>query len=316
MESCGEIKYSVYSHKDKDSEIAEWESGKLRAEYLEAILFPSDYFDPSSVDPDLRMEYEAVRENKVLKPILFSYEEWFEHGKLVLSSEVDTVIGAVYRGWMMKPEQYEKFYEALRKQKVFLITSPEEYRMLHMFPNVYEKVREDSARILLFQLHAPIDVALIRKSFPKFMVKDYVKSVKGTEFPEFFDESITQEEFDRWMEVFYKYRGNLLTGGICIKEYLDLKRYDGKTNEYRMFYADGTGITLEPNSGQGDFTPKPPRELLMKYRYLGSPFYTVDYAELADGSWKVIETGDGGVSGLSDRQDAKAFYRALSNALR
>ena len=83
-----------------------------------------------------------------------------------------------------------------------------------------------------------------------------------------------------------------------------------------MFYADGTGITLEPNSGQGDFTPKPPRELLMKYRYLGSPFYTVDYAELADGSWKVIETGDGGVSGLSDRQDAKAFYRALSNALR
>ena len=75
-------------------------------------------------------------------------------------------------------------------------------------------------------------------------------------------------------------------------------------------------ITVEPNSGQGDFTPNPPRTLLEKYCSLGSPFYTVDFAELADGSWKVIETGDGGVSGLSDRQDAGAFYRALHMAFR
>ena len=39
------------------------------------------------------------------------------------------------------------------------------------------------------------------------------------------------------MEVFYKYRGNLLTGNICIKEYFDLKRYDGRTNEFRVFYC-------------------------------------------------------------------------------
>lgn len=289
---------------------------KLCTELLDIILFPSDYFNPAAVDPDLQEEYEAVKANKMLTPILFSYEAWFEHGKLVLSEAVDTVTGAVYRGWMMKPEQYEQFYEALKKLNIWLLTSPDEYRMLHMFPNVYEQVREDSARILLFPLHAPIDIFLVRKSFPKFMVKDYVKSVKGTEFPKFFDESTTQEEFDRWMEVFYKYRGELLTGGICIKEYLDLKRYDGKTNEYRMFYAGGIGITLEPNSGQGDFTPNPPRTLLEKYCSLGSPFYTVDFAELADGSWKVIETGDGGVSGLSDRQDAGAFYRALHMAFR
>lgn len=36
----------------------------------------------------------------------------------------------------------------------------------------------------------------------RFMVKDYVKSVKGSEFPKFFDESVTQEEFDKWMEIF------------------------------------------------------------------------------------------------------------------
>lgn len=44
---------------------------------------------------------------------------------------------------------------------------------------------------------------------------------------------------------------------------------------------------------------------------LPSPFYTVDFAELADGSWKILEAGDGQVSGLSDNQNARAFFRAL-----
>lgn len=312
--ACG--LFGAHWVKDKTAALAEWERGELRATELTTVLFPSDYFNSETVDPDYRQEYDAVLENEWFTPILFSYETWFQNGKLSLSESPNAVRGAVYRGWMMKPEQYGRFYEELRKRKVYLMTNPREYSTLHMLPNVYEYLREDTARIMTFPLHTKIDVELLKKTFKRFMVKDYVKSVKGAEFPTYFDENITQEEFERWMEVFYKYRGDLLTGGICIKKYLDLKRYDGKTNEYRMFYADGIGITLEPNSGQGDFTPKPPRALLEKYRSLDSPFYTVDYAELADGSWKVIETGDGGVSGLSDRQDARAFYRALRMAFR
>lgn len=62
---------------------------------------------------------------------------------------------------------------------------------------------------------------------------------------------------------------------------------------------------------QADYTAEPPEELVNKYKNLGSPYYTVDYAELSDGSWKIIEAGDGGVSGLSPGQDAEAYYRAL-----
>ena len=57
--------------------------------------------------------------------------------------------------------------------------------------------------------------------------------------------------------------------------------------------------------------PEPPRELVEKYRMLDSPFYTVDYAELKDGTWKIIEVGDGSVSGLSDGQDPEHFFRTL-----
>lgn len=56
-------------------------------------------------------------------------------------------------------------------------------------------------------------------------------------------------------------------------------------------------------------------ELIHRYENLGSPYYTVDYGELTDGTWKIIETGDGGVSGLSPGQNQISYYRALYNAI-
>lgn len=35
------------------------------------------------------------------------------------------------------------------------------------------------------------------------------------------------------------------------------------------------------------------------------------YAELDDGTWKVMEAGDGSVSGLSENQDYDHYYRSL-----
>lgn len=118
------------------------------------------------------------------------------------------------------------------------------------------------------------------------------------------------------MQIFYKYRGDLLTGGICIKEYLDLKHYDGKTNEFRVFYVNHENISLSRNSGQPDYTCTPPENLINKYSGLKSPYYTIDYAELTDGTWKIIEAGDGSVSGLSPGQDAGAYFRALYQAVK
>ena len=70
-------------------------------------------------------------------------------------------------------------------------------------------------------------------------------------------------------------------------------------------------ISCSKNSGQKDFSVEVPKALTDKYKNLPSTFYTVDYAELADGSWKILEAGDGQVSGLSDNQDEKAFFRAI-----
>ncbi len=55
---------------------------------------------------------------------------------------------------------------------------------------------------------------------------------------------------------------------------------------------------------------------MKKYNDLPSNYYTVDYAELEDNTWKVIEAGDGSVSGLSEGQSPEHYYRACISASR
>lgn len=281
---------------------------------IDLILFPSSYFSPKTVDENIRKEYDAATSTCLFDTVLFDYDKWYNESRLALSEQLASMRNAVMRGWMMKPEKYRLLYEELLKQNIRLATSPDEYEQMHIFPNVYSVFGEDTAKMMVFPLHTQIPVEQVKKVFKRFMIKDYVKSVKGTQFPRFFDSSITQEKFDEWMKVFYELRGNLLTGGICVKQFLDLKYYGDRPNEYRVFYANNKIVTVSRNSGQPEFAAKPPIQLLEKYQTLASIYYTVDYVELENGTWKVMEAGDGSVSGLSDQQDAEQYFRILYHA--
>lgn len=278
---------------------------------VDLILFPSSFFSRENVDEDLQKEYDSVIVTGLFDVAIFGYSQWFDEGELLLNKKFAKEQIAIYRGWMMSPEQYSNFYNLLLKKNIRLINNPNNYRLFHLFPNIYETLKEDTAKMEIYPLHQQIDIEKLKKNFQKFMVKDYVKSVKGTDFPKFFDHNVEQKEFDRCMEIFYNYRGDLLTGGICIKEFLDLKYYGKNTNEYRVFYMNNKVATVTRNSNQENNTPQPPKYLIEKYKNLDSPFYTIDYAELKDGSWKIIEAGDGGVSGLPDTQDYDLFFRKL-----
>ncbi len=282
---------------------------------VNTILFPSSFFDGKKVDEDLQSEYEAVLNTGLWNTIFFNYDKWFNEGKLVLSEGIPERTYAVYRGWMMKAEQYQKFYDALLKAGIELVTKPAEYEYFHYFPNVYHSIEEDTPRIITVSAGEQYQLSDIQKSFKRFMVKDYVKSVKGTDFPKFFTRDTTDEEFKNAMELFYKYRGELISGGLCFKEFVDLKTYGDKTNEYRVFYIGNQVASISRNSLQPSYTPEPPLDMINKYKDLPSTFYTLDYAELNDGSWKILEAGDGSVSGPSDGQNLEAFYRAIYQCL-
>lgn len=274
------------------------------------ILFPSDYFHRSKVDPEFEKEVQAAAAAG-FEILIFAYEDWFDNATLHLNRKPEGSCCAIYRGWMMTVEQYEQFYHALNRTGIRLLTSVREYQQCHWFPNSYPDLKEDTARILLYPSGTSVDVEEIKRTFSKFMIKDYVKSVKGSSFPTYFDATITQSEFNFWMQKFYQYRGSLLSGGICVKEYLDLKRVDGQTHEIRVFYLNHEVMQISGASRYESGSSLPPRALLEKYTKLKSPFYTVDYAELDDGSWKVIECGDGQVSGILSEDDIPEFYQKL-----
>ncbi|MBQ9143112.1 MAG: hypothetical protein IJX63_15175, partial [Lachnospiraceae bacterium] len=117
---------------------------------LEIVLFPSSYFSMNKVDEDLQAEYDAVVATGLYEVAFFGYEKWFQEGKLVLNRSFNKVVTAVYRGWMMKPEQYRSFYEALSENNIKLITEPRQYEQFHVFPNVYPLVEADTAKMLVY----------------------------------------------------------------------------------------------------------------------------------------------------------------------
>ena len=119
---------------------------------------------------------------------------------------------------------------------------------------------------------------------------------------------------DEIVEEFAWLRGDLFTGGIVCKEYVDLARYGSATNEWRAFYLGGGLLNVCRNSDQPTIAAKPPEGLVSACSNLGSPYYTVDFAECIDGSWTVVETGDGQVSGLATVQDPVIYYQVLANA--
>ena len=278
---------------------------------IDAILFPCMMDSINEIDWSFESEYAAARECDGFEIFFYDYDQFVRDGKLILDHQPVEETLTVLRGWMLNDKQYGQFYNQLLARNIRLITNPEQYKTMHLFPNVYPLIAEDTPEILVYPDGADIDVEYIKSKFKCFIVKDYVKSEKGTDFPKYFNPTITQEIFSQWLKVFRKYRGKLYTGGFCIKEYVELKKYGERTNEWRVFYLGGHVLSVSKNSGQMDFINEVPQPLVGKYINLPSPFYTVDFAELADGSWKILEAGDGQVSGLSDNQNARAFFRAL-----
>jgi len=280
------------------------------------ILFPSEYSDKYVVDNSFSNEYEAAHARCDLSIALFD-QRVFEEQKQVSIAHLGALSTApvvVYRGWMMKPEDYEVFYGQLESLGAKLITSPTEYNNLHLFPNTYPYLQGVTPKALICRKEN-VNYDTVVDTFDNFMVKDYVKSVKGYDFPQSITSSISEEEFDALLKKFKELRGDLFTGGYIFKEYLQFKKYGNATNEWRCFYVGGKTLALNRNSGQAASVPSPPENLVFRCSSLQSAYYTVDFAELEDGSWIVVETGDGQVSGLASSQNAMLYYTLLSESL-
>lgn len=263
------------------------------------ILFPGDYFSLNAPIDNFSAELDAVVATEGLEVALFNFDDYIEGDPLVLNKPAEHLPKLViYRGWMMKPGQYQRFYEDLISMGLEPLVSPQCYERMHCFPNAADLFNGQTPKFITFPEEdgeMSIDANVVNGTFKRFMVKDYVKSAKNTGFPAFIVTPVTQEELDGYIQDFIRRRGSFFTGGIVLKEFVDLKKYEGATNEWRQFvFLEGTLLGLHRNSCQPRTTPEPPDSYLTPRNDAIAPFYTIDYAELADGTWTIIEMGGTG----------------------
>lgn len=279
------------------------------------FLYPCDFFDRKKPDIDYESEYNVACQFSEFEVVLYHYDEFVSDNILRLYPHLIKGNKCIYRGWMLKPSQYKEMYYKLMNKGIQLINSLDQYEKLHIFPNIYPLIQNYTPKILYYEDIENIEWECVNHQFKRFMIKDYVKSVKGTKFPLYFETPIDQEIINNYIKEFIALRNNLFTQGIVIKEFVELKKYNSTTNEFRAFYMKNQLITLSRNSNQPEGCPIISLDFVEQFKTLGSNYYTIDFAELESGEWIIIETGDGQVSGLSPNQYVFKYYDEMKRVL-
>lgn len=281
-------------------------------------------------DSDYLREWQAVAEEKQ-SAYLISFEELIMLGNperaIKFLPNFADLTPAIYRGWMLTPEQYEYFYSLLMRKNIALINSPTEYKHCHYLPESFRHIKSDSADSLWLKLDGKVDYSKVMSLLSSFgesplIIKDYVKSAKHSWKDACYIADCSDEsEVRRVTENFIAHRGGDLNEGVVYRKYLKLKELARHSKsgtplflEYRIFYCNGVQVGLYPYWEEGSY----PEQKLPLERFdaiaasVESNFFSMDVAMLEDGSWKVIELGDGQVAGLPDRADEHQFFCRLS----
>lgn len=248
---------------------------------------------------------------------------------------------AIYRGFMLTDETYSVLARDLKELfSTVLLVSPQEYSTAHYFPQNYMYLSLYSPRATWCA--CPPDCNVSESSFADVvatvrtwgcshvMLKDYVKSAKDitTTFTKVSTSS--HSELCELASLLVDARGSRFNKGIVFKEYFELKYYHVRsmivTNEWRCFFGPhGKMLSMDTNSSQcdprkevihGEGAVSLPSTDILTYitsaaKLIGSPYITIDIAEKSDGSWFVLEAGDGGVSGPATGQDLASHWRQM-----
>lgn len=283
------------------------------------ILFPCESYNIKEIDSsykkDKNISYIAGITN-----YMFDYESFVNEDKFISNIDFTDDCTLIYRGWQLKPDQYTRLNNMLIMKstgKIELINTPKQYELFHCFPNIYPSLHTYTPQIrVLTKYEKDSDFEDLLRNIPyDFFIKDFVKSAKTKFGVEKISKTIKPEELKNKIMDFLEERVRLFTGGIVLKEFVKLKKYFTKTNEWRAFIFNEKVISLTQNSNL-DINIEPPKMLIKTIceKLRGKTnFYTVDFGELVDSTWMVIETGDGQVSDIPQNDDQKIleFYTKI-----
>lgn len=296
------------------------------------IIFCANPLAPRAVDDAYTDEAQAAMASS-LEYYLISYERLVhEHDAVTAVRRVPAAAApelALYRGWMLRPSEYQALYDALRARGLHLINPPDAYRTCHYLPESYPLISDATPATVWLPLDACGDLDAIMALLAPFgdqpvIVKDYVKSRKHEWFEAcYIPSAADRQAVDRVVTRFLELQGDDISEGLVFRAYIAFQPIGTHpqsgmplTREHRLFFLDGALLADAPYwDAPIDETADLPIEHFTRIAVrVPSRFFTMDVAQRIDGGWMIVELGDAQVAGLPERMDMSAFYAALSHA--
>ena len=286
--------------------------------FMTTFIFPSDVFNPRLVDEAFRGQADAIR-NLGGDIVVFDHEELtagIENRRFVAKG-LDLHKGekdVVYRGWMLTVHEYSYLEASLRQRGIKMKTTMPDYQKAHQLPGWYDSFRDLTPKTIWRSQRAvgPLGAFADDLDSESFIVKDFVKSRKSEWDTACFalNKEVLQDVANEFIRL--QVEDGTLVGGLVIREFEDL---DHNAGEARLWWVNGQLVLATPHPDNPGILPPVDQgfidEIGSCVKTLACPFITTDVALRADGKWRVIEAGDGQVSGLPVGIDATDLWKAL-----
>lgn len=281
------------------------------------FLFCRDPLRPRHPDPQFGQEAAAVLRAGARISLV-------DHDAL-LAGDVEAAVGRVrrdsgpywYRGWMIPPARYAELERALAVRGCALLTDASAYRAAHELPGWYGMFTDLTPRSVWRPLSAgealpdpSVWSELAGDLGPgPGIVKDFVKSRKHEWFeacfvPELRDAGRLADVVGRFVEL----QGDFLAGGVVLRAYEPFV----PGGEARVWWVDGEPVLVTAHPDTPGQVPTPGLHSVGEaVRALGCRWVTTDMALREDEVWRVVEVGDGQVSGLPAGDGDRLFTTLL-----
>jgi len=291
------------------------------------VLFPNHPLKPRLPDPGYQTEFEAAR-GAGFGCELYNLED-LRAGDATEATKYCGMASQsgepiIYRGWMMSEAFYAALFGSLVARGYQPVTTPEQYAQAHYLPNAYPFLKGRTPESVWVEGK---DMAgawgkYEQRGRPAAIVKDFVKSAKHRWKEACYIPAGTERgRFDEILAAFLQARGNLFEKGIVLRRFHELVKLEDDIRgqpvheEYRLFMWQGSLLAATPAiRGNGPF------DLLGEWEAIAdrfeNRFISMDIARQQDGSWLIVEVGDGGVTGLPSSIETEMFYGALHEKMK
>jgi ATP-grasp domain, R2K clade family 3 len=276
------------------------------------LLVPGDVLRPRRVDAHFAAEATAAQVAGLTVALVDHDALTRPDGARQAVAHLAGDDNAIYRGWMLRAEQYAAFATALTDRGIRLTTTPEQYRRAHELPGWYPALADltPASTWTVGTDRDDFDAARHRLGPGPAVLRDYCKSMKhhwheATVIPDLTDAAAAWAVASR----FHQLRAEDLVGGFV------LRRFETFTGaEVRTWWVNGVCRLITAHPDTPDDLPPPEVDLTPLTPVLtglGLPLVTVDLARHTDGRWRVVELGDGQVSDRPTSTPADTLITAL-----